>query len=651
MTEIFINTQRVIFKEDSSIKLTIENTFFKNSGSYTLDVTFPLDIEQNRLVFGSINRMEASKKYKTFDAMILVDCKLVFKGTAKITSVSDIEVKLQLLSGNSHVKFWTKAQKMYIDEFQYEYTDTNHSFDGFVQEDSFLGTPLITAGSFPGRKGVYCYVPTLDENGSVPEAGSYKGLWNEQHLMINTEEQLVIYHGGEPMYKGYYIEVYRECINPNLMFVARWIFNHLGYTIGRNEVDNDFVNGIYIANARNTTTFRAHDYRSNSADEMSMAKALPHWTVEEFIRELQNFLNVTVVFDDIKATVDIIRSAYSDGTMDITDSTEDEYEVEVIDDEDVAANLYDSNVKYKEGTSEYHDIDMVEREVIDSFNEIECTYADMLSQWESMSTEDKKQAIWTTEQGQFCAKVTVEGENETLERIRFNHFGCIVRNTENDNDVELKISPVATTAEVEMPVFEWQGGGTGTIYRDAFNYRWTCRQTVLCLQNQYEAANKPTVWDAINGTQEEGAEKEDVMQVFLMDDKAVPSGFYHLTYQVPFTHPDHSRPNSRVEHRSWSLALANDNSTFSIGKYHQEARKQNRNAEYRFKFKADAIPSVYSKFIIRNKQYACKKLEVQFNSKGMDEIILGYFEEITQGHQTQPDGEGGYGTAIEETWE
>ena len=633
MTEVYIDQQRVFFKENTNLKLTIENTFFEDAGSYTLDVIFPLHIEENRKAFGAINRLDVSKQYKTFDAMIVVDSRVVFKGTAKITNISDAEVKLQMLSGNSHVKFWTKAQKMYIDELHYEYTDTNHSFDGYATDDAFFGTPLIMAGTFPGKKGVYCYVPTMDENGSEPVSNCYKGLWNEQHLMINVAEQNRLYHQAEPLpypeTRNYYIEMARECISPNLMFVARWIFNYLGYTVNRNDVDNDFVNGIYIATARNTTTFKRHDGRSNSADEMSMAKALPHWTVEEFIKQLQNFLNVTVIFNDIDGTVDIIQSAYTEGVVDISDVTQDEYEVEVIDDEDVESNLYDSNVNYKKGDSEYHGIDLVEREVIDSFNEIECTVAESESQWGSMATEDKKVSIWTTPAGQFCAKITGEENNETLERIRFNHFGSIVRNSENDNDVELKISPVATTTEVEMPVFEWDSSGNfSNIYRDAFQYRWTCKQVVLCLQNQYEAANKATVWDAINGTQEEESEKEDIMQVFLMDDKAVPTGFYHLTYQMPFTHWDYNRPNNNVEHKNWSLALANDNSTYYIGKFHELARRQNRNAEHRVKFTADRIPSVYAIFLIRNKRYACKKLEVQFGAEGMEKVVNGYFEEI-----------------------
>ena len=179
-----------------------------------------------------------------------------------------------------------------------------------------------------------------------------------------------------------------------------------------------------------------------------------------------------------------------------------------------------------------------------------------------------------------------------------------------------------------MPVFEWDSSGNFTnIYR-AMEYRWTCKQMVICLQNQYEAANKPTVWDAINGTQEEETEKEDIMQVFLMDDKAVPTGFYHLTYQMPFTHWDYNRPNNNVEHKRWSLSLANDNSTYNIGKLHQSARSQNRNAEHRILFTADRIPSVYAVFLLRNKRYACKKLEVQFGAEGMEKVVSGYFEEL-----------------------
>lgn len=632
MTELYLKSENsdwkhVYFPETESIRLTIENTFFEDSGSYTLDVTLPLAIPANLAFFGAVNRLDISKRYRSFDAMMVADSKVVFRGTARTTSVTDSEVKIQMLSGNSSVRFWTKAQKMYIDDFRYEYTDDRTSFDGYAGRDGFSYAPIINAGSFPGRKGVFCYVPIMDENSPGSQGEMSNGLLNEHQLMVDSGEYVFMNSGYQGTDDPELIEVYRDCICPNLMFVARWIFGHLGYTLNRNDRDDELVNSIYIATARKTTVKSTGYNNVSSSEEMAMAKALPHWTVEEFIKQLQNFLNATVVFNDMDGTVDIISSAYTDGEIDITSSVIEQFEVEMIDDKDVSGNLYDSNVKYKEGASDYHAVDMVDREIIKTFSEVKCTFAEFLSQWESMSDEEKKITIWTTEKGQYCARI-VEGVNnsETLERTRINHFGCLERNSVNENDVELKISPVATTLDVEMCVFTYYRSGS-SIYRDSSGKKGTCLQTVLCLQNQYEAVNKPTVWDAIHGDQEAESQKEDIMQVFLMDDKAVPSGFYHLKYQIPFTHWDYNRPRDSVEHKSWSLSLDNDDSASSIGKYHLSARRHNRNAELRIKFLSGTIPPVFATYLIRNKKYACKKLEVQFDSRGMSKIMEGYFEE------------------------
>lgn len=620
MTEVYIDQQRVFFKENTNLKLTIENTFFEDAGSYTLDVIFPLDIEENRKAFGAINRLDVSKRYQTFNAMIVVDSKIVFKGTAKITNISDTEVKLQLLSGNSRVKFWTKAQKMYIDAFHYDYTDRNNTLEEFVQYEGFLGTPLIRAGSFPGRKREYCYVPVLDANGSQPETDAYKGLWNEHHLLIDKDEQMLMSHGGTVENPHFYIELKRQCICPNLMFVTKWILNHLGYTIRRNDRDNDFVNSIYIATATHTTT-HWHTNTPNSADENAMAKALPHWTVEEFIKQLQNFLNVKIVFNDIDNTVDILDTIYEEGVIDLTNQVDDEYEVELIDDEDAKEMLYNSNIKYKKGSvGDNYRTEMVDQEVISAFNLIKCSYiTEVLRSFESMSEEERKRTIWSDDREghQFCT-------NSEGNLIRFNFFGSLVRNESNTNDIELKISPVDIAIDVPMPVFEYSRAG-GAVYRDAFNYRWTCKQTVLFLENQYEAANKTTVWDAITADSEDQEEKkEDIMQVFFMDEREHSTDFYTSKTQYPFT-------DFTMHDGYWGRAFSFNlrrNDSWSIGYYHKKGKTQNRNAEHRVKFTADRIPSVYAVYLIRNKRYACKKLEVHFGTEGMEKILNGYFEEI-----------------------
>lgn len=159
MTEFFLNAERVYPKDEGTWKLNIVNTFFEDAGSYTLEISFPLDVIENRNVFGSINRQDVSKRPATFDAKIVADSKLVFCGTAKITGVTDTEVKLQMLGGNSKVNFWTKAEKMYIDEFDYEYTDYNNTMEGFVDKDGQDGLPIIKAGTFPEGKAYTAMCP------------------------------------------------------------------------------------------------------------------------------------------------------------------------------------------------------------------------------------------------------------------------------------------------------------------------------------------------------------------------------------------------------------------------------------------------------------------------------------------------------------
>ena len=44
----------------SNIKITRENPELKDKGSYTLDVTFPLSVYENKKKFGHLNRIDVS---------------------------------------------------------------------------------------------------------------------------------------------------------------------------------------------------------------------------------------------------------------------------------------------------------------------------------------------------------------------------------------------------------------------------------------------------------------------------------------------------------------------------------------------------------------------------------------------------------------
>ena len=104
---------------DQNIKLTRENPYFSLSGSYTLEVNMPMNILENRRFFGNICRMDVLKRHRTMTCRLLVDNKMLMNGTARITQVTDQDVKVQLLAGNSEINFLSEDDALYIDELQY----------------------------------------------------------------------------------------------------------------------------------------------------------------------------------------------------------------------------------------------------------------------------------------------------------------------------------------------------------------------------------------------------------------------------------------------------------------------------------------------------------------------------------------------------
>ena len=90
----------------SNIKITRENHELKDKGSYTLDVTFPMSIYENQLKFRHLNRIDVSLKKNDYDsATLYVHMVAVISGIGVITSVSNNEVKLQIMDSNSELKY------------------------------------------------------------------------------------------------------------------------------------------------------------------------------------------------------------------------------------------------------------------------------------------------------------------------------------------------------------------------------------------------------------------------------------------------------------------------------------------------------------------------------------------------------------------
>ena len=166
MIQCFINGRQAYPKTGDRIKVTKENPFVTNSESYTFDVTFPMDIHENRDVFGNVNRIDVRKKKTVFqNCRIMADNREVISGIGTVTSVTNEEVKVQFLSGQSAMKYVAKAKDVYIDRIstyvkgpavRYDDWTGLHFSEGDVQGIAANNVPFV------GVRGKYAYMPVFD---------------------------------------------------------------------------------------------------------------------------------------------------------------------------------------------------------------------------------------------------------------------------------------------------------------------------------------------------------------------------------------------------------------------------------------------------------------------------------------------------------
>ena len=116
----YIDNKKVFPNTTDKIKVTFENQFIKDSGSYTYEISFPMSIQANKEFFNNINRFDVKKQMQSFEnCALLVDNRLIISGKGHITSVTANAVKLQIAGGKSRIKYNSTFEKHFIDEISF----------------------------------------------------------------------------------------------------------------------------------------------------------------------------------------------------------------------------------------------------------------------------------------------------------------------------------------------------------------------------------------------------------------------------------------------------------------------------------------------------------------------------------------------------
>ncbi len=633
MIQVTIDGKRVYPDTSQSIKITHENPYINDSGEYTYDITFPMQILENKETFHNVDRFNVSKHLATYeDCRIIADNHLVVSGKGVVTQITDKQVKLQITGGSSRIKYNAKWEKHFIDRIDYGEAvirkGIDHSRQGLSEypidslPSSLSWGPYLcvdlSASNIIGDEGVFVLSPIFDESTGYLMNNLFK---NKNTAENNTPTIL-----------------YAIAPQPYLMYILNKVLEYEGFTVVRNDFDKYPWNRLVIANARRATNLR---------------NCLPHWSVYFFIDEVRKLLNASFRFDDEKKTVSIEAANELITNPTVTYEVEDEFTAEY--DEDGLNNLLTSNVEYELASSVNRQWwEVIPKDISERFATVEySTEMEMADAAHAMSKKQRQTTIFhTTSDNRFWVwydAVDEEGQTNEYRRV-VGQFSPIVRDLDSDDNVTLKISPVAFYKRNKVeerdttPSFLFTNDQfkNATIYVPSTESGGIAANDALTPDDDGGAFI--SIKDALEGAEFEADETDDseVLQVMFVGKNVryMKTGF---TYPVgtdiqgdegegnwwwPITFTDADMP------ATWTTGIHGEEETATLSLYSIQhvsdtlSQVIDKNNQLTVKFITDDIPSPSDIYVFHNKKYVCSKIEMNIIDNRIDKEKIGYFYEM-----------------------
>ncbi len=624
MITCIINGHKAYPISTSSIKVTYANQYVTDDGEYTYDITFPMNILENRVIFKNVSRLEVRKNIAKYDdCKLFCNSQLIMSGVGTILSVNEKEIKLQIVGGKSRIKFNDRMEKHYIDEIQFGTADKpGYDVDkGWSQKFKDRITEIYRLDEdktkFLGVEGKWCFVPVRDETNDM--IANFVG--------VDKTKQFIGYNA--PF-------ISNLAVQPNLMYIFRKVVEYEGYTIKRNDFDCKPWNQLYIASAYKTRELR---------------RALPHWSSYTFIEEFRKLFNATIVFDDIQKTCSVIKKSELTNADSVAIEPLDEYTTDYDEDGSFSTSST-ANLEYNLGDSANRDnYEVISKKVFENFEIVHSTgiwepQNQFQGTTQSWSEKQKRQTIIECN-GSYYIYVENEGDSKTWQLAGV--WSPLIRDSSSDDYVDLNISPAAQV--VEDINFK-----TAIIGEDNY-YEKRC---LLSIPNDKEPDSKEcdvdddgysyiSVQDAIEdeSTLDKSEDDQECMNIFFI----IP-GEVQNDNKFSWVRSKSRWPKFKTDYRinkeycgsteggfggngggtfkekypySLSICTKSTNDVVALGCLHDNGlRLDNKNC-METKFKSDDIPDPSKIYIIRNKKYVCEKIEMEVKDDAIEPIYTGYF--------------------------
>ena len=642
MIECRINGVVTYPDTSNKIKVTYENPYVKDSGSYTYEISFPLAVDRNKQCFGHVERLDVSKQMPSYDdCKLYVDNRLIISGKGTVKSITNDILKMQIVSGASRIKYNAKMEKEYIDEIDFDATVVGQGLDK-SQNGPFIN---LDPDTNLGMKYTSIFIDLTEANYVGSEIFALMPIYDETNSIIANNINVFEYDkptgtasDGTPTYTRVTLaQMFNLAPQPYLIYILNKVLEYEGFSVVRNDFNVEPWNRLVIANTRKSGRLR---------------DCLPHWSVYNLIEEFRKLFNASFVFDELTKTVSVIAQNELLSNDVIEYECEDEFSTDY--DEEGLKNLVTSNLEYELGDSANRSWrESISQSVRKSFPIVDyANFAELLAAADSMSKKERQTKIFhdlKTQKYYVWGDFEVsEDSEETQESIKqVGYFSPIVRDMNSEESIKLKISPVAMYYKAkkyeEGEDNAWKG--SQDLLRDYMIFIPSAsNDKEMGLEDMTEDESGDyyvSIVDAMQGTDVDSKPTDDdtVMQVMFVG-KNIRDLKNGVTYKDsssteykkalwPISFTDGSMwefwtgDGWRAPKESASLSLANL-------PHRQESLSSiiNKHNQFTIKFITDDIPDPTRIFIFRGKRYICEKIEMSVGQYGVDREKTGYFYEF-----------------------
>ena len=638
--------------------------YLVNRGANSLSFS---TIDENRRIFGFVNRIDFEKQSMVFDARLIVDNICVLAGKAHVTSVSETSVKIQLLGSAASYNYGNKMAETFIDEldmgewFTSTWPDRSYwdgrlgkwvhypddvVFDGVntivfnraAYNSSGNSSDQIQLDNILGGKLPWVAFPTVNASADF--------LCNGLHFRQRKDDQSKVgcffrgYEGERQNHRSTDENItVSGAIQPFVWFMAQKVAEATGFDLQTEDnalYTNELFRRIFIVNTNNLILCN---------------KCLPHWSVNEWWTQIENTFGVilSVDYDTLRISLRQRKDHYDKvaGTVHLNDVV-DEFSAEV--DDDTQADISANNVGYA-------DFDCQRCERLSEFILKSADYnrdfdgIEDLNHWATVQGADemakKKSVIFECRDG----RRFIYSEDDGLVEVDM-YRPRIVDDKSEDIDIELKFVPAAY-ADSEAGIYRAAGIVPGSTPPPDVPVG-SVPVTVLSAPGISDMAwykdhvNTLDIEAVINEDQDEGSISEETpdliyiaifnkAQTVIHIDQTLSTG-HHVDDKQPYPRP---LLRERLTAKLGGVAVNPDapqSESLSIIPIEGQNNLASNTVvgsvsidttvRHCISFIADRVPDPGSIFLIRNRRFVCEKIEADIAVSGLKKLMTGYFYEF-----------------------